>query len=48
MAGERTFKHIHGRPDAWEGFIVSVVQTKVEPLLLVHLAHSKSSKTDYN
>ncbi len=48
MAGERTFKDTQGRPDAWEGFIVSVVQTKVEPLLLVHLAHSTSSKMDYS
>jgi hypothetical protein len=29
----------YGRPDQGEGSIVSGVQTKLEPLLLVHVAH---------
>jgi hypothetical protein len=31
-------------PDPREGSIVSGVQTKLEPLLLVHLAHIKNHK----
>jgi hypothetical protein len=31
-----------------ESFVVSGVQTKLEPHLLTHLAHSKLSKIDLN
>jgi hypothetical protein len=33
-----------GRAEPREGFIVSGVQTKLEPFLLTHRTHSKSSK----
>jgi hypothetical protein len=35
------------RPDPRKGSLVSGVQTKVEPLLLVHLTHQQLLKTDY-
>jgi len=37
---------VQGRPDPRGGFVVLHVQTKLEPLLFVYLAHSKSSEKE--